>query len=486
MNEFPNIENIDAYIAECIEEYYFDPLGFVRWCFPWGEPGGPLAEPPWDKMADWQEDYLRDLGEECYEAAVTGRAVQMATCSGHGVGKSALVAWIIIWFMSTRTNPQIVVTANTKEQLTSKTWREVAKWQKMAMNGFAYTWHATSFALKGHEDTWIARAVPWSAHNSEAFAGTHEKNVLLLFDEASAIDDVIWEVASGAMSTPGAMMCAFGNPTKNSGRFRECWRRFSDRWRTYEVDSREVPFSNKQKIAQDIEDHGIDSDYVRIRWLGKFPERSATQLISNGVVEAAQRRKIEDWEIPSATPKIMGVDIARQGNDKTVCRVRRGPKLLEDKLVLRIADTMQVASRVAAFINKHQPDTVYIDAIGIGAGVYDRLCQLGYTNVVAVQVGEKAGKDNIYFNKRMEIWANMGAWLETADIPEKDTELMEDMTAPEFLYDARERWMLESKDDLRERIGRSPDEGDAVALMFTHPNPIKREDEQAAAEPEEV
>jgi len=148
---------------------------------------------------------------------------------------------------------------------------------------------------------------------------------------------------------------------------------------------------------------------------------------------------------------------------------------------------MQLASRFAEAINKHNPDTVFIDAIGIGAGVYDRLCQLGYGDIVVpVQVGENADDDKRYKNKRMEIWATMGVWLETADVPAKDTELAEDMTAPEFFYDARERWQLESKKDLRDRINRSPDEGDAVALMFTHPSPILRADEQADAEPEVV
>ena len=489
-NEPPELfdpRDTDKYIAETIEQFYYDPLGFVKWVFPWGEKGSALEHPPWNEIQPWQEQYLADLGRECFEAAVTGRAVRMATCSGHGVGKSALVAWIIQWFISTRSNPQIVVTANTKEQLTSKTWREVEKWQKLALNGHLFDWHATSYALKGAGATWVARAVPWSEHNADAFQGTHDKNVLQLFDEASGIPEIIWQVAAGAMSTPGAMMMAFGNPTKNTGMFRECWRRFSHRWRTYEVDSRASTITNKADIRQDIEDYGIDSDYVRIRWLGKFPERSATQLISNGVVEAAQRRVIALHDIPRGTPLLMGLDVARQGTDRSVMRMRKGPKLLEEKLVLRVADTMQLASRFAEAINKHNPDTVFIDAIGIGAGVYDRLCQLGYGDIVVpVQVGENADDDKRYKNKRMEIWATMGVWLETADVPAKDTELAEDMTAPEFFYDARERWQLESKKDLRDRINRSPDEGDAVALMFTHPSPILRADEQADAEPEVV
>jgi hypothetical protein len=480
------LDEVDLYLAETIEKYYYDPLGFVRWCYPWGEEGTVLADPPWNDLEEWQEEFLRDLGEESYEAAVTGRAVQMAAASGHGVGKSALVAWVVQWFMSTRPNPEIVVTANTKEQLTSKTWRELKKWQELAINGHLFEYHKTSYALKGAEDTWVARAVPWSEHNSDAFQGTHEKHVLVIFDEASAIPDIIWEVASGAMSTPGAMQVNFGNPTKNVGRFRECWRRFAHRWRTYEIDARDVKITNKQRIKEEIEDNGLDSDYVRIRWLGKFPERSSTQLISTSLVEAAQRREYKELDIPVGTPLVAGIDLARKGGDRNVVRLRRGPKLLRKKLSFREGDSMKAATRISLFLQEEQPDVIYGDAIGVGGPILDRLRQLGHDDIIDVEVGMPAEEPKRWFNKRMEIWQRMLRWLEFADIPAEDQALAEDLLGPEYLYDAKERPQLESKDDIRDRIGRSPDDGDAVALTFTHPNPIKRGDEEAHAEPEAV
>ena len=195
-----------ASLEEAIAEFMTDPLGFVNAVFPWGE-GELVGESGPDT---WQAGVLSDIGQQCL---TLDHALQYAVASGHGVGKTALIAWIILWFMSTRPHPQIVVTANTKSQLQTKTWRELSRWHKRAINAHWFDWQATSFKYKAHPETWTANAIPWSANNSEAFAGTHEAHVLVIYDEASAIDDVIWEVTEGAMTTPGAMWIAFGNPT---------------------------------------------------------------------------------------------------------------------------------------------------------------------------------------------------------------------------------------------------------------------------------
>ena len=129
--------------------------------------------------------------------------------------------------MSTRPHPQIVVTANTREQLLKKTFRELSVWHKLLINTGWFTWTATKFYHNDHPETWFAAAVPWSAERPESFAGTHAEHVMLLFDEASGIHDVIWEVAEGAMTTAGAAWLVFGNPTRNTGRFRECFGKFA-------------------------------------------------------------------------------------------------------------------------------------------------------------------------------------------------------------------------------------------------------------------
>jgi hypothetical protein len=203
---------------------FCSPLRFVMLVFPWGEPG-PLEN--YDGPDLWQTQTLLRIEQAIREGLPLGSpSIRLAIASGHGIGKTALVAWLILWFISTRPRPQIVVTANTKNQLTTKTWRELAKWKEMAAHGHWFEHTGTQLKLKAREATWFATAVPWSAANASAFAGTHEEHVLMIFDEASEIDRIIWETAEGAMTTPGAMWFCFGNPTVNTGRFRECWTRF--------------------------------------------------------------------------------------------------------------------------------------------------------------------------------------------------------------------------------------------------------------------
>ena len=268
-----SLTKLDIELIEDIAAFYNDPEGFVRYVFPWGQAGTPLANETGPDT--WQCDVMGEIrsallaGDSADKALQT--AIQIAVSSGHGIGKTGFVAWIILWFMSTREFPQVVVTANTKTQLTTKTWRELSKWHKLAINRDWFDWTATKFAHVLYPEVWFAAAIPWTEHNSEAFAGTHEKHVLVVFDEASAIADKIWEVTEGAMTTPGAMWLAFGNPTQTTGRFAQCFGKFKHRWATRQIDSRTAKMANKAQIQKWIDDYGEDHDFVRVRVRGVFP-----------------------------------------------------------------------------------------------------------------------------------------------------------------------------------------------------------------------
>lgn len=480
-------------LIKAVLGYANDPYGFVLFAFPWGQKGTILAkETGPDK---WQALVLKTIGRALTDRGIGGKlaraVLRLAVASGHGIGKTALVSWIILWFISTRPNPQIVVTANTKNQLQTKTWRELAKWHKLMVHAYWFDWSATQFKLRSAPSTWFATAVPWSEHNSSAFAGTHEAHVLMIFDEASEIADTIWEVAEGALTTGAiegntTIWIAFGNPTSNTGRFRQCWTKFRKRWITMQVDSREAKKADKQVIEEWIEDYGDDSDFVRVRVKGMFPRTGPKQFISNELVENAQARTLDPATVPVSIPKLMGVDVARQGSGQTVIVRRRGRLMDKEITRYRIPDLMEVASRVAAQINDWDPDVVFIDATGMGSGVYDRLVQLGYGDrVVAVWVGEqKAVAEPLkHYNVRMEIWDRMKEWLKTAVIPE-DRDLYEDLIGPELHYDLKMRMRLESKEDMEKRGLPSPDTGDALALTFAHPVPLKKGDNPESLEPE--
>lgn len=444
-----------------------NPLAFVLWAFPWGV--GELEGH--DGPDEWQRDVLREIGAALEVGGDEGAIIQQAIASGHGVGKSCLVAWLILWAISTKVDTKGVVTANTENQLKTKTWAELAKWHRQFRAKALFTLTATALysADPSHEKTWRVDQIPWSANSTESFAGLHNKGrrILLLFDEGSAIPDVVWEVSEGALTDTGTeiIWAVFGNPTRNTGRFRECFGRYRHRWTTRQIDSRSVKITNKAQIEQWAQDYGDDSDFFRVRVRGEFPRAGSTQLISGEIVEAAVARKVT---VPFGSPKLMGVDVARFGDDSTVIARRHGRKL-EELIRYRGLDTMQVAAMAAEAINKFNPDAVFVDEVGLGAGVVDRLAQLGHT-IIAVNAGKPADDDKLYYNKRAEMWRRMATWLEGADIPD-DRELIADLIGPEYGYDNKMRVQLEKKEDMKKRGLASPDAGDALAQTFAYATP---------------
>lgn len=447
-----------------------DPLKFVLGAFPWGEPGQLLDKTGPD---EWQRGVLESIrdGLKTPEAAI-----QEAVASGHGVGKSALVAWLLLWAISTFPDTRGVVTANTENQLRTKTWAELSKWHRLCLCGHWFKLTATAlFSVEpSHEKTWRIDAVPWSENNTEAFAGLHNegRRIIVVFDEASSIPDVIWETTEGALTDANTeiLWLTFGNPTRNTGRFRECFGRFRHRWATRQVDSRTVSITNKDQIAQWVADYGEDSDFVRVRVRGVFPRAGSTQFISGEVVEEARTRKVDVFQ---GEPMVMGVDVARFGDDQTVISFRTGRDARRTPwITLRGADTMQVAARVAEEYRLKRPDAVFVDEGGLGAGVVDRLRQL-HIPVVGVNFGSKpdrvALEDGIKVrNKRAEMWAFMRAWLKGGAIPD-DHELAADLTGVEYGFDENQAIQLEKKEHMKKRGLASPDMGDALALTFAYP-----------------
>jgi len=451
------------FAASCVD----DPLRFVLTAFPWGEPGTLLAQETGPDT--WQVDVLEEMRAHIQTSTV---AFRKAVASGHGVGKSALTSWIILWFLATHPHPQAVVTANTGTQLNTKTWRELAKWLQLSIYAETFAWTATKCYHRQHPATWFVAAVPWRADRPEAFAGTHEKHVLVIKDEASAIDDIIWENVEGAMTTSSAFWLAFANPTRNHGRFKECFPggRFAHRWSTTQVDSRTAKMADQTQIAQWIADYGEDSDFVRVRVKGAFPRQAVGQFISEADVEAATTRApVED---PLA-PTIIGVDVARFGDDRSVILVRRGGQILECTLY-REVDTVRLSGFVCETVDRYrsaQP-TLCVDGVGVGAGVVD-VCRARNYRVEEVLNGGTAQDPLHYENIRAASWAGMRTWLQTRASLEAKAPYMPDLRAdllgPEYGYDAQNRLQLERKAHMKARNLASPDVGDALALTFAVP-----------------
>lgn len=480
-------------LLESLASFSNDPLGFVLFAYPWGEPGeledssGP--EP-------WQRHLLTSIGlgvisvETAIAQAmaigedVESNPIQEARTSGHGIGKSACVSWIIDWAMSTFEDTKGVVTANTENQLKTKTWAELAKWHRLSITKELFKMTATArFSIDpDHEKTWRVDMVPWSEKNMEAFAGLHNKGkrIIIIFDEASAIADPIWETTEGALTDKNTQIiwCCFGNPTKNSGRFRECFDtgRFSHRWNSLAIDSREVSITNKGQIQKWIDDYGEDHDFVRVRVRGMFPRTDATGFISLEIAREAALRQLPER---NDLPVVLGVDVARFGNDSSVIYPRRGrdARSIQPRLYKGLT-TLQLANRVYDAYMEFNAIAVFVDGGGVGGGVVDQLNALGVP-VFEVQFGAGSDVSNPlepsakYLNKRAEIWGSMRSWLKTGCIPETvpqvDSPLPEELAGPTYTYSREDYLQLESKKDMRRRGLSSPDLSDALACTFAYP-----------------
>lgn len=465
-------------LIEQLASFHSDPLGFVRWAFPWGEPGELAA---YREPHPWQCEYLEELGD----LVRSGRPALLATSSGHGIGKSALNGMETWWAFSTAPGTKGVITANTENQLRTKTWVEMAKWHRLfiAKDFFKYTASALFSADESLEKEWRIDIVPWSERNTEAFAGLHNagKRILVLFDEASAIPDIIWETTEGILTDEGTeiIWSVKGNPTRNQGRFRSCFPggRFSHRWRVREIDSRTVPGTNKVQIQEWLEDYGEDSDFFRVRVKGKFPRQDQNSFIPYDLAMEAQRRElVEDPD----EPWIMGVDVGRFGDDPSVIAFRRGSDLRSRPArIYQGLSTVQLADRVALEFHQNPAAAVFVDEGGVGGGVVDRLQMLGIP-VIGVQFGAGSDSPNPlepqtkYANKRAEMWGAVRFALRHLCIPAEvrglTTTPVEELTSPLYDYQLKtESIVIESKKSLKARGVPSPNWADAVALTYAYP-----------------
>ena len=380
---------------------------------------------------------------------------------------SALTSWLIHFIMSTRPHCKGVITANTYIQLSKKSWSELAKWKKLAINGHWFEYHNSagnlSYYHPEHKESWAVTGQSCARENSESFAGLHcsHSTPFFIMDEASAIPPEIFEVAQGGLTDGQSMMFLFGNPTRSTGFFADTFGKLRHRWVNYHVDSRTARMTNKTLINEWIQDYGEDSDFVRVRVKGQFPRVGDSQFISNEAVEMAMQREVEPND---ADPIVIGVDVARFGDDSSVIVVRHGRKLLTIKKY-RELDLMTFTNKVIEAINDFAPHTVFVDGAGLGAGVIDRLRQLSY-RCIEVQAGSRPLDPEKFTNLRAEMWWKMRDWLETADIPEDAQELMYELTGIEYGYDERMRVKLEKKSDMKKRGLPSPDEADSLAISF--------------------
>lgn len=477
-------------LIESILQFKYDPLGFVLFAFPWGQVGTPLANVKSPRR--WQVRELESIGEQLavntqmMSVGLPPKPVYVAIGSGRGIGKSAFFAMLDMWMMSCWLGGTGIISANSENQLKSRTMAELGKWHTMSIN--SHWFEKSSLSLK--PAAWFAELVrkqlkidtqyyyiegqTWNEENPDAFAGAHSQiAMMVLFDEASGIPDSIWDVTEGFFTDMAELRLwvVISNPRKTSGKFYDAFHKDKAFWRTMSIDSRTVEGVDTGVYQRIVDKYGEDHDVTKVEVKGQFPKTGSDQFISRLVLDDAQMRQIHKGN--DDEPLLMGVDVARFGDDDSVIRLRKGRDARSFPVFkYRGLDTMTYADKVARLIDQYDPDGVFVDGGGVGGGVVDRLRQLGY-DVIEVTMQAQSLFPNRYLNKRAEIYDELKLWLETGCI-DHDSNLDADLITPKYEYVNKGQLKLEGKKDMKKRLGRSPDDGDALALTFAQSIAKKR------------
>lgn len=474
--------DVEAEIDEWVASCYADPLKFTLGAYPWGEPDSPLENEIGPD--DNQREFLTALGKEIEARAFNGTdpvmPILMNETSGHGVGKSAMGGWLADFVLSTRPHSIGTVTAGTATQLSERTWAAIQYWTRLCLTAPWFDIMERGIYSKAFPDTWKLVAQTCKAQNAQAFAGQHARTSTswYLFDEASEVPDKIWETAYGGLTDGEPMLFAWGQPVRNTGEFyRVCFGSLKARWNGRRVDSRTSRFTNKDLIAQQITDYGIDSDFVKVRVLGLPPSASELQYIDKARVDLARKRTMVALK---DDPIVAGFDVSGGGKAWNVIRFRQGLngnvlppiRMAGDKDPDRSARIALCAELLSDRRPGHQLAALFVDA-AFGAAIVTRLHALGYTNVFEVNFGGES-PDPHEKNMRAFMYRAGKDFLLLGSIPDEDT-LCDQLCLAGYHLDTSGKLVIESKADIQARGESSPDDSDAFLLTFARSVAIRQQ-----------
>ena len=448
--------------AKAIEYYIDKPVEFVKDII--------KAEPD-----EYQAKVLNDLAYNEKQK----RATKISVRSGHGVGKSTIESWAILWFLVTRPFPKILCTAPTAHQLHDILWAEASKWLRNSkMLGDILEWTYEKIYLKGHREEWFA--IARTSNKPDALQGTHAEHILIIIDEASGVPDVVFEPVLGTLSTNDAKLLMCGNPTQLAGFFYESHNDKKDLYITHVINGENSSRVDREYIKLIAEMFGTDSDVYRVRVLGEFPKANPDSFISLDMINTDF---IDIGDIYSID---LGVDVARFGDDESVIATVFNKLRLSKLNIFQHNDTMELTGQVVNIIkrlNKDYPNVrvnVKVDCDGLGVGLYDRLREVineKGLNARAVEChfGAKGGKVRnsepiSYFNSTGIMWGLIRTkFKEKSLYIIEDSELINQLTNRKYFIESDGDIRLERKEDMKKRGVHSPDRADALALALYEP-----------------
>ncbi len=398
--------------------------------------------------------------------ALAKPCARVAVRSGHGTGKSTALAAAALWFLSTRNDALVPCTAPTAHQLQDVLWREVRRLLTGMEESLRKRYTVTTDRVSLHGSAGLIVARTARPENPDALQGFHAEEILFLIDEAAGVNNRIFEVARGALSTPSARVAMAGNPTRLNGYFYSAFHNASDTWNGMQFSCLDSPLVAPEYAAEIAREYGEDSDMYRVRVLGDFPKAGVYNLIPLEWVDAAMDCAMPQDHIQDA-PIIFGIDPAWMGTDRSAGMVRQG-MAASILFTVRQADTSTLAQLVAHRAAELRPDAIFVDQTGVGAGVFDQLKHAGYP-VIGIAFSQRPMEPERFLNRRAEIWWRVREWLEKGPVLEKNSDLRDDLISPEYSFTVSGKIQLEAKEDMRRRGLASPDLGDALALTFAMP-----------------
>lgn len=401
--------------------------------------------------------------------AVKGNTA-IAARSGHGIGKTALEAWVILWFLTLHPFAKVPCTAPTGHQLDDILWPEINYWLQRSELKNQLVWTKTRLAVRGHEESWFA--VPRSANRVENLQGFHAKHCLFVVDEVSGVEQDIMDVVEGALTNEGARLLMCGNPTKLSGTFYNAFHKDRRLYRTFAFSSIDSPLVSGEYVQRIADKYGVESDVYRVRVLGEFPKGTPDTFIRLDAVEGAVIR-----EVRPEGPYQIGVDPARYGDDSSVICYRRGYHVFPFESFHGI-NTTRLAGEVAHLVREiRETDDeagtiiVNVDDTGVGGGVTDQLEE--YERELDIEVMPQSfggAGDEDYDDQAAAMWGYIKELLPELDLPDNQ-ELVSELTTRKYTVKPNGKIKLERKEDMKKRGLTSPDHGDALALCLWDSDP---------------
>jgi hypothetical protein len=422
----------------------------------------------------WQIEALNSLGGSGYNPQ---RRLCLKACTGPG--KSAVLAWNgwhrLTCFAGRGEHPKGAALSITRENLRDNLWTELAKWQSRSeFLKTCFTWTKERIYSNDHSETWFLSARSFAKDADEdaigrALSGLHSKFPFILLDEIGDMPIPVIKAAEQIFtgSPIDALILAAGNPTSSDGLLYHLCNKLRHLYHVITItadpeDPNRTARVDIELARQQIKEYGRDNPWVMATILGLFPSVGFRNLLGIEEVEAAMNRKYEPGKF-SFAPMIVGVDVAREGDDKTVIFPRQGLSAFPPT-ALRSAKSHEVGGAVAIREDELKSDATIVDGTGgWGSGVIDWLSQIGRSPMDCQFAGK--ADDPKYANKRAEIWFKMADWIKKGgSLPRVDA-LIAELTTPTYTFKG-DKFLIEPKEDIKKRLGRSPDYADALAVTF--------------------